>query len=101
MIPIAKSRAKSLGLDSIMEFREGNEEKLDLPKSSFNAVLSRWGLMFLPNLPSARSATRQLLIPGGRLAAAVWSTPAKVAMIDVAISTVRKQINAPPPTLGL
>jgi enediyne biosynthesis protein CalE5 len=100
MIAIAKSRARSLGLDSIMEFRVGDAEKLDLPKSSFNAVLSRWGLMFLPNLTSALSATRQLLVPGGRLAAAVWSTPAKVPMIDVAMSTVRKQTNAPPPPPG-
>jgi ubiquinone/menaquinone biosynthesis C-methylase UbiE len=100
MITIAKSRAKSLGLDNVMEFTEGDAERLDLPKSSFNAVLSRWGLMFLPNLPGALGRIRELLIPGGRLAAAVWSTPAKVPMIDVAISTVRKQINAPPPPPG-
>ena len=100
MIAIAKSRAKSLGLDSIMEFREGDAEKLDLPKSSFNAVLSRWGLMFLPNLPAALAEIRKLLVPGGRLSAAVWSTPSKVPFLDLAFSTVRKQINAPPPPPG-
>jgi ubiquinone/menaquinone biosynthesis C-methylase UbiE len=96
MIAIAKSRAKSLDLDSIMEFREGDAEKLDLPKSSFNAILSRWGLMFLPNLPATLAEIRKLLIPGGRFAAAVWSTPPKVPFLDLAFSTVRKQINAPP-----
>jgi ubiquinone/menaquinone biosynthesis C-methylase UbiE len=100
MIAIAKSRAESLGLENIMEFRESDAEKLDLPKSSFNAVLSRWGLMFLPNLPMALTTTRQLLIPDGRFAAAVWSAPIKVPMLDLPMSTVRKQINAPAPPPG-
>lgn len=100
MIAIAKSRASSLDLDRLMEFREGDAEKLDFPKSSFNAVLSRWGLMFLPNLPSALTTMRELLVPSGRLAAAVWSTPTKVPMLDLAFSTVRKQINAPAPPPG-
>lgn len=100
MIAIAKSRAKSLGLDSIMEFREGDAERLNLPESSFNAVLSRWGLMFLPNISATLTEIRKLLVPGGRLAAAVWSTPAKVPFLDLAFSTVRKQINAPPPPPG-
>jgi len=100
MIAIAKSRAKSLGLDTIIEFREGDAEKLDLPKSSFDAVLSRWGLMFLPNLPAALAHIRELLVPDGRLSAAVWSTPPKVPFLDLAFSTIRKQINAPPPLLG-
>lgn len=100
MIAIAKSRAESLGLDSVMEFREIDAEKLDFPKSTFNAVLSRWGLMFLPNLPMALTAIRQLLIPDGRFGAAVWPAPTKVPMLDLPISTVRKQINAPTPPPG-
>lgn len=100
MIALAKSRAISLGLEDVMEFRELDAEKLDFPESSFNAVLSRWGLMFLPNLPSSLSAIRRLLVPNGILAAAVWSTPAKVPTLDLAFSTVRKQINAPLPPPG-
>jgi enediyne biosynthesis protein CalE5 len=95
MIAIAKSRAKSLGLDSLMEFREGDAEKLKFPNSTFNAVLSRWGLMFLPNLPMALTTMRQFLTSGGRLSAAVWSAPSKVPLLDLAFSTVQKQINAP------
>lgn len=100
MIAIAKARAKALGLDSMMEFRESDAEKLDFPKSTFNAVLSRWGLMFLPNLPAALATIRQLLAPNGRLSAAVWSTPSKVPALDLSFSTVRKQINAPAPPPG-
>ena len=100
MIAIAQSRAKSLGLDGIMAFQVNDAEKLDLPNSSFNAVLSRWGLMFLPNLLMSLTRIRQLLVPGGAIAAAVWSYPAKVPMLDLAFSTARKEINAPAPPAG-
>jgi len=102
MLAIAKIRAKSFGLDSIIEFRESDGEKLDLPDQTvkFDAVLSRFGLMFFPNLPSALVKIRHLLITNGRLSAAVWSTPSKVPLIDLAFGTARKQINAPPPPPG-
>jgi ubiquinone/menaquinone biosynthesis C-methylase UbiE len=100
MLAIAKARARSLGLDSVMEFGESDAEALDFPKSTFNAILSRWGLMFLPNLPAALAGIRQLLAPDGRLSAAVWSAPSKVPLLDLAFSTVRKQIDAPAPLPG-
>jgi ubiquinone/menaquinone biosynthesis C-methylase UbiE len=102
MLAIAKTRAKSLGLDGIMEFRESDGEKIDLPDQTakFDAILSRFGLMFFPNLPSALVKIRHLLITNGRLSAAVWSTPSKVPLIDLAFSTVRNQINAPLPPPG-
>jgi enediyne biosynthesis protein CalE5 len=100
MLAIAKARAKMLGLDGVMEFKESDAEALDFPASTFNAVLSRWGLMFLPNLPAALVEIRKLLVPDGRLSAAVWSTPSKVPFLDLAFSTVRKQINAQAPPSG-
>src|SRR5215212_6958029 len=99
MLAIAKTRAASLGLDGIMEFRESDGEKLDLldQTAKFDAVLSRFGLMFFPSLPSALVKIRHLLITNGRLSAAVWSTPSKVPLIDLAFASVRKQVNAPAP----
>jgi len=101
MIAIAMARAKSLGLESIIEFRQLDTEKLDFPKASFNAILSRWGMMFLPNLQSALITMRMLLVPGGRFATAVWSTPSKVPLLDQAFSVIRAQVNAPPPPPGV
>ena len=102
MLAIAKTRAKSLGLDDIMEFRESDGEKINLPDhtTKFDAVLSRFGLMFFPNLPAALVRIRQMLITNGRLSAAVWSTPSKVPLIDLAFASVLKQINAPAPPPG-
>jgi ubiquinone/menaquinone biosynthesis C-methylase UbiE len=102
MLAIAKTRAASLGLDGIVEFRESDGEKLDLldQTAKFDAVLSRFGLMFFPSLPSALVKIRHLLITNGRLSAAVWSTPSKVPLIDLAFASVRKQVNAPAPPPG-
>jgi ubiquinone/menaquinone biosynthesis C-methylase UbiE len=105
MLAIAKTRAKSLGLDSVIEFREIDGEKLDVlgPSTTakkFDAILSRWGLMFFPNLPAALVRIRQMLITNGRLSAAVWSAPSKVPWLDLAFATVRKQLNIPPPLPG-
>lgn len=51
-----------------MEFKVGDAEALDLPASSFNAVLFRWGLMFLPNPTGALSNIHSVLAPDGYLA---------------------------------
>jgi ubiquinone/menaquinone biosynthesis C-methylase UbiE len=102
MLAIAKTRAASLGLDAIMEFREGDGEKLDFPDQTtkFDAILSRWGLMFFPNLSEVLIKIRQMLVTNGRLSAAVWSAPSKVPWLDLAFASVRKQINAPAPPSG-
>jgi ubiquinone/menaquinone biosynthesis C-methylase UbiE len=50
MLSIAKQRAISLGLQNVIEFKEGDIETIDLPSSAFDAVLCRWGLMLLPDL---------------------------------------------------
>jgi ubiquinone/menaquinone biosynthesis C-methylase UbiE len=99
MLAIAEIRAKSLGLDAIIKFRESDGVKLlDVlePRAIFDAILSRWGLMFLPNLDSTLGRIRQILATDGSLSVAVWSAPSKVPLLDLVFATVRKQIDAPP-----
>lgn len=100
MLTIARERAAELGLTNL-EFHEVDAEALDFPEQSFDAVLSRWGLMFLPNLPQALTHMHRLLKKGGRLAAAVWAAPPKVPFISVAMGTVRQQLRVPPPPPGM
>jgi ubiquinone/menaquinone biosynthesis C-methylase UbiE len=102
MLAIAKTRAASLGLNGIIEFRESDGEKLDLPDQTakFDAILSRFGLMFFSNLPVALVRIRQMLITNGRLSTAVWSAPSKVPLSDLAFATVRKVLNIPAPPPG-
>lgn len=41
MLSIAKQRALSLGLQHVIEFREGEAETIDIPPDTFDAVLCR------------------------------------------------------------
>jgi len=100
MLAIAKERARDNGLDEIIEFREADAESFSLPSSNFDAIVSRWGLMFLPNLPHALASMREALVPGGRIAAAVWSVPQKVPFLSLAIGTAMREVAASPPPPG-
>ena len=95
MLSIAKQRAISLGLQHVIEFKEGDAETINLPSSTFDAVLCRWGLMFLPDLRTGLSNIYGSLVNGGRLAFAVWSSSEKVPFISLVINTVSKETHKP------
>jgi ubiquinone/menaquinone biosynthesis C-methylase UbiE len=98
MLAIAKERTLSLGLQDIIEFRESDIETLELPSSSFDTILCRWGLMFLPNLETALNHIFGALINGGKFAAAVWSIPSKVPFIGFPMSIVMRELEIAQPT---
>ena len=50
MLIIARERVSALGLKNLT-FRQVDAEALDFPENSFDAVLCRFGLMFLPICP--------------------------------------------------
>ena len=100
MIALGRERAAELGLHNI-DFREMDAEALDLPEQSFEIILSRFGLMYLPDPQSALERMHQLLVPGGQLVAAVWGPAQKVPFIrwpmEVAVRVL--QVPAPPPQM--
>jgi enediyne biosynthesis protein CalE5 len=100
MLRIAKQRAAALGLQDIIEFIEGDAEMLELPESSFDAVLCRWGLMFIVNLNTALGRIYQSLVPDGRFVFAVWAEASKVPFISFPLNIVMHELNVPPPPPG-
>ena len=100
MLSIARQRVASLGLQDMIEFKEGDAETISLPDSVFDAVLCRWGLMFLPDLREGLSNIYSSLVNGGYLAAAVWASPDKVPFLSVSMNTVVKETGKPMPPSG-
>ncbi|MGN6821699.1 MAG: class I SAM-dependent methyltransferase, partial [Candidatus Nitrosocosmicus sp.] len=97
MLSIARQRAyTSLVSQNIIEFKESDIESLNTQSSSFDAVLCRWGLMFLPNLQSTLKNVFNALKNGGRLAAAVWSLQSKVPVIGFPMRIVMRELNVSP-----
>jgi ubiquinone/menaquinone biosynthesis C-methylase UbiE len=100
MLSFAKQRAISLGLQDVIEFKEGDAETIDLTPSTFDAALCRWGLMFLPDLNAGLSNIYRSLVNGGRFAAAVWALPAQDTLIATTMNIVMKETNSKPPPPG-
>lgn len=99
MLAIGRKRAAELGLGNV-EFVEVDAEALDFPDGSFDAVLCRFGLMFLPDVAATLRRIYRLLVPGGQFAAAVWSTPDKVPFASIALGVIARELQPPPPPPG-
>jgi len=66
MLAVARSKAPEI------EWRQSPAELLPFDGSSFDAVVSQFGLMFFDNRRAAIQEMMRVLRPGGRLAVAVW-----------------------------
>lgn len=98
MLDIAKERAKSEGVSNI-EFKKMDMEEVDF-SGDFDAVTARWGLMFLPDPEKAVKKMYKALKDGGRVSAAVWSTPEEVPFASRPVKALTKELNLTPPPTG-
>jgi SAM-dependent methyltransferase len=94
MLALARRRAASLGLENI-EFLQMDAERMGFPECSFHAVLCRFGLMFFSDLIGALTAIHRVLVPGGRMAAAVWAEPSKVPLIALPLRIIGEALQKP------
>jgi SAM-dependent methyltransferase len=99
LVAIATRVFRAAGLKNA-EARVMDAEDLTVEDASFDAVICRFGLFFLPNVSKALSEMRRALKPGGRIAAVVFSTPEKNPFFSLPISVIRKRAQLPPPLPG-
>jgi ubiquinone/menaquinone biosynthesis C-methylase UbiE len=99
MLAIGQERATALGLQTL-EFQELDTEALDFPESSFDVILSRFSLMFLPDLATALARMRCLLVPAGQFAAAVWDVAPKVPLASLGLNLAQRMFQLPPSPPG-
>lgn len=97
MVVIARRRGAGVAQ---LSYREGDAETIELPGLRFDAVLSRWGLMFLPDRRRALARVRELLVPGGRFTGATWCEPARVPIISIPFVVIGELLELPPPPPG-
>ena len=96
MLAVAGRKATKLGLSNI-EFQTGDASKLPFESGRFNAVTTRFCLMFLPDVSKGLEELTRVLKGGGYLTAAVWSTPDKNPYIRIPLDTIKQFIDLPPP----
>jgi len=96
MLAAAERKAKRLGLTNV-SLKTGDVTSLPFDANSFDAVTSRFCLMFLPEIPKAAAEIARVLKPGGWVAAAVWSAPEKNPSIGLSMAAIKQVIELPPP----
>jgi len=99
MLGYARERAQAAGLENV-EYVEAAASSLDFPAESFDAALSRWGIIFEPEAEAAAARIRGFLKPGSRMAIASWGPPEEVPMLSIPMRTVMTRLNVPPPPPG-
>ena len=74
MLEIARARAEQQGITNV-SFKALDLQWVDLETATVDAVLCRWGVMFVSDPAAALQEFRRVLRPGGRAAVAVWADP--------------------------
>ncbi|HKN86349.1 MAG TPA: methyltransferase domain-containing protein [Nitrospiraceae bacterium] len=95
MLTVAQRKATRLGLNNVT-FRTADVTMLSFQASSFDAVISRFCLMFLPEISQAATEIARVLNPGGYVAAAVWSMPEKNPYLSIPMDVIKQFIDLPP-----
>lgn len=72
----------------------------ELEEGSFDAVISRIGLIYFPDQQKALSGMCHVLRPGGKVAAVVYSTPENNKFFSIPVSIIRRRAQLPPPLPG-
>jgi SAM-dependent methyltransferase len=84
-----------------VETRELDGESLaGVDDASFDAVISRVGLIYFPDRQGALAEMRRVLRPGGRVAAVVYSTPESNRFFSVPVGIIRRRAELGPPLPG-
>lgn len=99
MLELAAESAAQAGLTNV-QTRVIDAQRLDLEPDSFDAAISRNGLMLLPDLGRALEGIRRALRPGGKLAAIVFSTAENNPYMAVPQRVIRRRAGLPPMGTG-
>jgi enediyne biosynthesis protein CalE5 len=99
MLAFGRERAAAAQVDNV-RFVEGDAASLDFPEGSFDAALSRWGIIFEPEPEATAARIRGFLKPGGRMAISSWGSMDNVPMFTLTIGTIMQRLQIPPPPPG-
>jgi ubiquinone/menaquinone biosynthesis C-methylase UbiE len=99
ILDFAQQAARHKGLKNV-ETKVVDGENLELPENSFDAVISRVGLIYFPDQHKALIGMKGVLKSGGRVAAITYSTPENNKFFSVPVSIIRRRANLPPPLPG-
>jgi len=96
MVAAARREASRLGLENI-QFEVAAADHLPYPDNSFDAVVSRFGVMFFPSPLEAIREILRVLKPGKKLALAAWHFAERNPFHHSLSRVIDRYAAAPPP----
>ena len=99
MLAFGRERAAAAGVANLA-FVESEASALDFPEGSFDAAVSRWGIIFEPEAEATAARIRSFLKPGGRMAISSWGAPLEAPMISLPMMAVLGYLKQPSPPPG-
>lgn len=100
ILDFAAENARRAGHPQVETSVLDGEELGTLPEGSFDAVVSRVGLIYFPNQQRALAGMHHALKPGGRVAAIVYGPADRNAFFSLPVSIIRRRAGLPPPLPG-
>ena len=99
ILEFAAGEARRAGLANVGTHTVDGEE-LDVEPGSFDAAISRVGLIYFPDRQGALARIRTALRAGGRFATITYSTPDRNGFFSVPVGIIRGRAELPPPLPG-
>jgi SAM-dependent methyltransferase len=99
MLAFGHQRAEAAGIGNV-EFLQSGAASLDLPDASFDAAVSRWGIIFEPDAEAAATRVRDFLKPGAQFAISSWGEPDEVPFLSLPMRTTMTRFDIAPPPPG-
>ena len=96
MVGSANKKAKALGLNHAV-FEVADATHLKFETNSFDAIISRFCFMFVPEIEKALAEAVRVLKPGGYLSLAVWSAADKNPYLKLPIDVLKTFVEIPAP----
>jgi SAM-dependent methyltransferase len=99
ILEYAAKTATDAGLTNVAT-RELDGERLTVAAGTFDAVISRVGLIYFPDQQAALTGMHAARHPGGRISAVVYSTADRNGFFSIPIGIIRRRAQLPPPQAG-
>ena len=99
MLEFGRERAADAGAGNL-EFMLSDANSLDFPHESFDAAVSRWGIIFEPDGEGTAERIRGFLKPGSRFAISSWGTPERAPMLGLPMQAALDFLDEDPPPPG-
>jgi len=100
ILRFALEAARRAGVGHVETLELDGERHDTLAEGSFEAAISRVGLIYFPDQQRALRGIRHALKPGGRFAAVVYSTPDRNPFFSIPVGIIRQRAKLGPPLPG-